>query len=152
MHSELNLDLSRAAVAGASLGGYFALRTAADPRTKACVALDQLYSLWDFATAHVSPLFLGAWDRGWLSDWLVDTVISLEIKTGFRMRWEVSIAGTFFGIESPVCILREMKRCSFANGSDSDSDRNCPERVRCAVLVTGSLSLFISMLTIRQCG
>ncbi|KAL8727214.1 MAG: hypothetical protein Q9166_006178 [cf. Caloplaca sp. 2 TL-2023] len=60
-HADLKLDLQRIAITGASLGGYFALRAATgEQRLQACVALGPIYSMWDFATAHVSPAFIGA--------------------------------------------------------------------------------------------
>lgn len=137
---ELELDLDRIAIAGASLGGYYALRAASDARIKACVALDPLYSFWDFATAHVSPAFIGAWDRGWLSNALVDAVIAAMMKLQFQMRWEVGVAGTFFGLESPALIMQEMKKYSLAlpdGGSFLD-------KVKCPVLVSGaSESLYL---------
>ncbi|KAK1141252.1 hypothetical protein N8T08_009291 [Aspergillus melleus] len=34
---------------GQSLGGYLGLRGAADARIKACIAVDPVYDLWDFA-------------------------------------------------------------------------------------------------------
>jgi len=132
---ELNLDTSRIAIAGASLGGYFALRGALDPRIKACAALDPTYSLWDFAMAHVSPAFVGAWDRGWLTDGFVDFFIGLGMKAAFQMRWDVSLAGTFFGIESPAGIMKEMKRYSFEDGGGKGS---LLERLECPVLVSGA--------------
>lgn len=145
-HPELALDTARIAIAGASLGGYFALRGASDPRIKACVALDPLYSFWDFATAHVSPALLGAWERGWLSDGFIDFVIRLGMKTNFQMRWEVGVAGTFFGIESPAKIMQEMKRYTLGRvrekaGEDGESFL---EGVMCPVLVSGaSESLYL---------
>ncbi|EKG11530.1 hypothetical protein MPH_11023 [Macrophomina phaseolina MS6] len=139
-HPDLQLDLDRIAIAGASLGGYFALRAASDPRIKACVALDPLYSFWDFATAHVSPAFIGAWDRGWLSNAMVDAVISVMMKLAFQMRWEVAIAGTFFGLESPALIMQEMKRYSLALPDGS----SFLHKVTCPVLVSGaSESLYL---------
>lgn len=145
---ELELDTSRIAIAGASLGAYFALRAAAgEERIKACVALDPLYSFWDFATAHVSPAFLGAWDRGWLSDGVVDTVIGMLMHMSFQMQWEVSLAGSFFGISSPAQILKEMKRYTL-DGADGGH----LQRVKCPVLVSGaaeSLYLDASHHTMR---
>jgi predicted dienelactone hydrolase len=43
------LDLNRVAVVGQSLGGYFALRAAADQRVKACIAVDLPCDMWDLA-------------------------------------------------------------------------------------------------------
>lgn len=135
-HPKLELDTSRITFAGASLGGYFALRAAVDPRIKACVALDPLYSFWDFATAHVSPAFIGAWDAGWLSDGFVDACVSVMLAMSFQMRWEVNVAGTFFGQTSPARIMKEMKRYSLTNGY--------LKRVHCPVLVSGaSQSLYL---------
>ncbi|KAK7984736.1 hypothetical protein PG988_002358 [Apiospora saccharicola] len=63
---QLELDVACIAVSGASMGGYFALRAAVDPRVKACVSIDPFYDMWDFGTAHVSPLFISAWTQGWI--------------------------------------------------------------------------------------
>lgn len=65
-HRGLALDLDRIALAGASMGGYFALQGAADPRVKACVALDAFYDMWDFAAHYTSPALLSAWQSGWI--------------------------------------------------------------------------------------
>ncbi|KAK1960817.1 alpha/beta hydrolase [Colletotrichum sublineola] len=141
---ELELDTSRIGYAGASLGGYFALRVAADPRIKACVALDPLYSFWDFAMAHVSPAFIGAWEAGWLSDGIVDSCVGVMLALSFQMRWELSVAGTFFGQTSPARIMKEMKRYTLKGGY--------LKRIRCPVLVSGaaqSLYLEASHHTMR---
>ena len=39
------------------MGGYYALRAAADPRVAACVALDPFYDMYDFATSHMGAAF-----------------------------------------------------------------------------------------------
>ncbi|KAI4158644.1 MAG: hypothetical protein L6R39_000499 [Caloplaca ligustica] len=136
-HGELNLDLDRVAIAGASLGGYFALRAAVgEPRLKACVALDPIYSMWDFATAHVSPTFIGAWNRGWLSNGMVDRLIGLMMRFSFQMQWEVSLSGTFYGLSSPAEIMLEMKKYSLV----STGGRSLLEGVQCPVLVSGAAS------------
>jgi pimeloyl-ACP methyl ester carboxylesterase len=133
---DLELDTSRIAMAGASLGGYFALRAAADARIKACVALDPLYSFWDFATAHASPTLLAAWDRGWLSDRLIDTAVGVMMSLSFQMRWELNMAGAFLGETSPACIMRQMKKYTLGNGY--------LRSIKCPVLVSGaSESLYL---------
>ena len=141
-HPELELDLERVAIAGASLGGYFALRAATgEPRLKACVALDPIYSMWDFATAHVSPTFIGAWGRGWLSNGVVDGMIGMMMRFSFQMRWEVSLAGTFYGLRSPAEIMMEMKKYTLA----STNGKSLLERVTCPVFVSGAAnSLYVS--------
>ncbi|CAO1598304.1 hypothetical protein XANCAGTX0491_002074 [Xanthoria calcicola] len=136
-HPDLQLDLDRIAIAGASLGGYFALRAATgEARLKACVALDPIYSMWDFATAHVSPTFIGAWGRGWLSNSMVDSVIGFMMKFSYQMRWEVCLSGTFYGLASPAEIMLEMKKYSL----DSTDGRSLLHRVKCPVLVSGAAS------------
>lgn len=64
----VELDLDRIAVAGASMGGYYALRAAKDVRIKACVAIDPFYDMWDFGTKHISGMFMSAWTGGWIGD------------------------------------------------------------------------------------
>lgn len=136
-HPDLELDTQRIAIAGASLGGYFALRAATgEPRLKACVALDPIYSMWDFATAHVSPAFIGAWARGWLSNGFVDWMIGGMMRFSFQMRWEVSLSGTFYGLRSPAEIMLEMKKYSLS----SPAGGSLLERVTCPVLVSGAAS------------
>jgi pimeloyl-ACP methyl ester carboxylesterase len=136
-HPELELDTSRIAVAGASLGGYFALRAAADPRVKACVSLDPLYSFWDFATAHASPAMLGAWERGWVGDGVINAAVRVMMSLSFQMRWELMTAGAFFGRQgSPALIMREMQKYTLGDGY--------LKRVKCPVLVSGaSESLYL---------
>lgn len=136
-HPDLKLDLDRIAIAGASLGGYFALRAATgEARLKACVALDPIYSMWDFATAHVSPTFIGAWGRGWLSNGVVDSMIGFMMRFSYQMRWEVCLSGTFYGLVSPAEIMLEMKKYSLA----SPDGRSLLHRVKCPVLVSGAAS------------
>ncbi|KAI0183717.1 alpha/beta hydrolase [Xylaria flabelliformis] len=129
-HPELELDTSRIATAGASLGAYFALRASVDPRIKACVALDPLFSFWDFAMQHVSTTFIKSWERGWLSDYLVDIIIGFMMKMSFKMNWEVNLSGGFFGIKSPALILKEMKHYSLSGGYLG--------QIKCPVLVSGA--------------
>ena len=139
---DLELDLDRIAITGASLGGYFALRAATgETRLKACVALDPIYSMWDFATAHVSPTFLGAWGRSWLSDGVVDSMTGFMMKFSYQMRWEVCLSGTFYGLVSPAEIMMDMKKYSLA----STDGRSLLRRVKCPVLVSGAArSLYVN--------
>lgn len=55
-HPELELDLEAVAVAGASMGAYYSLRAASDPRVKACVALVSglLLALWSKSSSDIS--------------------------------------------------------------------------------------------------
>ncbi|KAI9751193.1 MAG: hypothetical protein M4579_006172 [Chaenotheca gracillima] len=133
-HPELELDLDRLSVSGASMGAYYALRAASDPRFKACVAIDPFFDMWDFGTAHISTTFIGLWTGGWLGDGTVNSIIGLMSKLAFQLKWEVGIAGAFFGIDDPSSILREMKKYTLRlkeGGSFLD-------RVKCPVLVSGA--------------
>ncbi|EAT91808.1 hypothetical protein SNOG_00313 [Parastagonospora nodorum SN15] len=126
----VELDLDRIAVAGASMGGYYALRAAKDSRIKACVAIDPFYDMWDFGTKHISGLFMSAWTGGWIGDDWVDRIIRLGMRTNFQLRWEVGVTAAFWGIASPAKILKEMSKYSLKGGY--------LEKVQCPVLVTGA--------------
>ncbi|KAK7757853.1 hypothetical protein SLS62_000231 [Diatrype stigma] len=127
------LDPDRVAVAGASLAGYFALRASAGTRYKACVAIDPVQDLWEFATDHVSPGFLGLWNRGWIADWVVDKMIILGTRFSFQMRWEIYTTARFLGVTTPTEILRTMKQFTLRTDRGSRLDE-----VKCPVLVAGA--------------
>ncbi|TWU72710.1 hypothetical protein ED733_004222 [Metarhizium rileyi] len=134
-HPELDLDMARIAVSGASMGGYFALRAAAEPRVKACVSIDPFYDMWDFGTAHVSPFFISAWSRGWIGDSFVDRIMGWLSAVSFQLKWEISITGALFGLSSPAAILQHMKKFTLAGGKDG---ADFLSRVTCPVLVSGA--------------
>ncbi|GKT54728.1 alpha/beta hydrolase [Colletotrichum tofieldiae] len=133
----LELDVDSIAVAGASMGGYYALRAAADPRVKACVSIDPFFDMWDFGTAHVSRLFLSAWMNGWMGREVIDKLMNGLKTFSFQLKWEISVAGTFFGLSSPSDILLHMKKFSLA-GSQQKDGVDYLTRVVCPVLVSGS--------------
>jgi len=133
-NSDLELDVDRIGISGASMGGYYALRGASDPRIKACVAIDPFYDMWDFATAHISSAFMKAWMSGWINDGVVNAVIGLLCMLSFAMRWEVSLAEWFFGVATPTETLKEMKKYTFKQ----DDGGNFLDRVNCPVLVSGA--------------
>lgn len=135
-HPELELDLERIAVSGSALGGYFALRVASDPRIKACVAIDPLYDMWDFGTQHVSPTFINGWINGWLSNQFVDRLINLVARFSFQMKWELSLSGGFWQLDSPADILLEMKKFTLK----LPDGKSFLEKVRCPTLVSGAES------------
>ncbi|KAH6627326.1 hypothetical protein F5144DRAFT_593582 [Chaetomium tenue] len=128
-HRGLDLDWDRVAIAGASLGGYFALRSAASVRFSACVAVDPLYDLYEFATKHVSKRFFDLWDKGWISDWFVDTFIGLGTQLSFQTRWEILTSAKFLGATTPTDLLRTMRRYTLRDHLD---------RIKCPVLVSGA--------------
>ncbi|KAJ4294707.1 hypothetical protein N0V88_004941 [Collariella sp. IMI 366227] len=100
---------------------------------KACIALDPFFSLWDFAMQRGTPAIVGAWDRGWISSGFIDGVLGLGMRLSFQMRWELSTAGTLFGLGSPARSMQEMKR--YTLGGDTSPYL---ERIQCPVLVSGA--------------
>lgn len=124
------LDLDHIAVAGASMGAYYALRAASDPRIKACCAIDPFYDMWDFGTRHVSSLLMGAWTGGWLTDGMIDKIMGMGMSVNFQLRWEVGLTSAFWGIESPARVMKEMKRYTLMGGF--------LKKVRCPVFISGA--------------
>ncbi|KAK1950776.1 alpha/beta hydrolase [Colletotrichum sublineola] len=134
---DLQLNIDSIVVAGASMGGYFALRAAADTRVKACVSIDPFFDMWGFGTAHVSRLCLSAWMNGWMSRGVIDTLMNGLKTISFQLKWEISVAGTFFGIYSPSDTLLHTKKFSWA-GSQQKDGVDYLTHVACPVLVSGS--------------
>ncbi|KAI1352960.1 Alpha/Beta hydrolase protein [Xylaria sp. FL0043] len=152
-HPELDLDLSSIAVSGASMGGYYALRAASDERVKACVSIDPFYDMWDFGTAHVSPLFIKAWTAGFISSGFVDKLMAVISSLSFQLKWEISVSGTFFGISSPAEILLNMKKYTLHGNGVDEKDESFLSKVECPVLLSGagkSLYLDVNSHT-RRC-
>lgn len=121
---------------------------------------DPFYDMWDFGTAHVSPLFISAWTSGILSSGFVDKLMAVASRLSFQMKWEISVTGTMFGLSSPSEILLNMKKYTLGGGgkgggvngnknhsflrsvdSDSDGDGDGDSflsRVRCPVFLSGA--------------
>ncbi|RYP71906.1 hypothetical protein DL771_004509 [Monosporascus sp. 5C6A] len=128
--ADLDLDLERVALAGSSMGGYFALRGAADPRVGPCVAVDAFYDMWDFATHHTSPWLLGLRENGWVRTGVMDGLLRLASWLAPQLRWELGLTQWLFGLDSPAAALLEMKRYSLGGGR--------LDKVRCPVLVSSA--------------
>jgi pimeloyl-ACP methyl ester carboxylesterase len=115
-HEDLELDFDRVAIAGASLGAYFALRSMdADPRYKVCIAIDPIYDLFDFATQHVSPRLLQYWSQGLVPDAVVDNIVWAGMQISFQTKWEIITSARFLGVSTPTDILRAMKPFTLKN-------------------------------------
>lgn len=141
-HSELDLDLSHVAVLGVSLGAHYALRAATDQRFAACVAIDPVYSVWDFATGQTNKTFLAAWEAGWISDKMVDAIVGLMTKLSFNMRWNIHTGGTIYGVRTPCAILKHFQEFTL----DLPQGGSLLDQVRCPVFVTGAAdSLYVSV-------
>ncbi|KAF2431630.1 dipeptidyl aminopeptidase/acylaminoacyl peptidase [Tothia fuscella] len=130
----LELDLSRIAIAGASMGGYYALRGASDPRFKACVSIDPIYDMWDLATDRMPPAFINAWVSGWLSDGFFNSVWGFLSKFAFQLKWEVTLCMWIFGKPSAALAMKEMRKWTLKKGEDKEFLSS----VHCPVLVSGA--------------
>ncbi|KAI2733054.1 hypothetical protein CBS147332_69 [Penicillium roqueforti] len=133
-YPELELNLSHVAVAGASMGGYYALRAAADPRIHACVSIDPFYDMWDFVRNHISPMLLDGWNNGWIPTQLINSMMAMAMASSFQARWEIGLAIWFFGVKTPTDTLVEMMKFTLRrpDGSSRLDDVKCP------VLVSGA--------------
>ncbi len=133
-HQELDLDLDHVALVGASMGGYFALRGAADPRIKACICIDSFYDLSTYAGGRMpAPLFHG-FMGGWLSDWLFDGLLRLLQSLAFQARWEFNHMRWVTGQTSEAAIMRSCQGYTLRLADGSEYLAN----VKCPTLVTGA--------------
>jgi pimeloyl-ACP methyl ester carboxylesterase len=128
----LNLDLDRVAIFGESMGAYFALRGAADPRIKACIAMDGFYDMWEIADSRIPPAFLKAWDT--LGDKFFNRVVRSLGKVDFRTRFEFSHARYALGLPTFAQATREFKKFSLRGDDGSEY----LQQVKCPVFVTGA--------------
>lgn len=138
--------MDRVSVAGASLGAYFALRSASDSRVKACVAVDPPFDFYDFGTDHVAPTIFRLWKQGWIPDAFVNAFITLGTWTSFQTKWEMFATSRFLGVSSPVEMLRAMQRFTLKRPTKESPKEDRPNDigstylslVKCPVLVTGA--------------
>lgn len=133
-HPEWNLDVDRIAIAGASMGGYFALRGATDPRIKACISIDGFYDLGDTLRARVPGFLVSAMEKRWLSDATLDAILNVAAKLDFQTGWEFGHAKLVLGHTSTVAAIREM----LFNFTLREGEGSILSRVACPVLVTGA--------------
>ncbi|RJE23815.1 hypothetical protein PHISCL_03846 [Aspergillus sclerotialis] len=129
-----HLDLSKTAVAGASMGAYFALRSAVDPRIQACIAIDGFYDLYEVTTSRIPWWFVNLWQAGALPDNIFNNTVALIQRMNFQSDWEINHAMWTFGVESAAAAVREMQRYSLR---ESDGEEYL-SRIRCPVFVTGA--------------
>lgn len=128
------LDTEKIAVMGASLGGYFALRAAADTRVRACISCDGCYDLFDITRSRMPSWFINGWLNGWLSDGFFNTVVRCLSATNFQLRWEFGHSQWVYGVHTPADVMRMMQKFSLkgAKGEEYLS------QLQCSTLVTGA--------------
>ncbi|KAI1441984.1 alpha/beta hydrolase [Annulohypoxylon stygium] len=133
--TELDLDLDRIAIAGASMGGYYALRGASDTRIAACISIDPIYDMWDIAIDRMPAAFINAWMSGWLSNNFFNITWRVLSFFDFQIHWELSHCMWIFGKPSAALAMKEMQRWTLRGPRD-----NVPflSKIKCPVLVSGA--------------
>ncbi|KAF2642237.1 alpha/beta-hydrolase [Massarina eburnea CBS 473.64] len=128
------IDLDRIAVVGASMGAYFALRSAVDARIKACISLDPPYDMWDLAVSRMPGWFIGGWSSGWISDGAFNNLVSVLSKFNFQFKWEIQHMQWMFGADSPADAMRGLKTFTLKSPGGGEHVSN----IKCPVLVSGA--------------
>jgi pimeloyl-ACP methyl ester carboxylesterase len=124
-HPEWHLDLNRIAIIGNSMGGYFALRGATDPRIKACICSDGVFDMGALGRER-SPFFMK-----YLSDSMVDSLLSFVLRFDFTTRWEIRHGMFALGEVSMSSALHKI-----AQFTCEPSGRKVLSEITCPVLVT----------------
>lgn len=148
-HADTDLDLDAIAVTGQSLGGYLALRGAADPRVKACVAIDTFYDMWDLAMARMPGWMVRPWLAGWVGDWIINWAVHQHGKADVATRYQFGLAQGMFGCATPADTLREMMRYTFklrGKEADGEAGEDYLARIKCPVLISGAAAFSKSFL------
>ncbi|KAH9908266.1 alpha/beta-hydrolase [Xylariomycetidae sp. FL2044] len=125
-HPEWHLDLSKVALTGAAMGGYFALRGALDPRVKACISTDGFYD-FEAAVRDRSPFF-----ARYLSDGISDSIIDFVCKFQVQLQFELGHAKLAFGTKSVSEALRRLACLTL----EPKGEKTVCARIKCPTLVT----------------
>ncbi|KAF2084692.1 alpha/beta-hydrolase [Saccharata proteae CBS 121410] len=134
-HPNLQLDLARTAVAGTSLGAYFALRAATLHSVAACVAIDPFYSMWDLAMTRMPRWYAQLWIDGYIPDSVFNWSCYTHMRVDFPSGWEFSLSMWMMHKASPADLLREFRRYSLR---DQKTGEELLHGVTCPVLVAGA--------------
>ncbi|KAI9037317.1 alpha/beta hydrolase family protein [Aspergillus affinis] len=110
---DTNLDLNHIATTGQSLGGYLALRGAADARIKACIAVDPVYDLWDFAMSKMPKWFMWPWEANHMGDGFVDFAVRKHGNLDVATKYTFAQAQDMIGSTNPGQLLRNFKPYTF---------------------------------------
>jgi pimeloyl-ACP methyl ester carboxylesterase len=126
-------DMTKIALLGMSLGGYFAPRAAAfDDRIKACIAFNVFYDTYE-STINQNPQ--------------LEKVLSLPVEqkeallmkaedSNPGLRWMLNNGRWVFGLKHRYELFDEMKKCSL---------KGIAEKIKCPILLTmGEADHFVS--------
>ncbi|KAH9906644.1 alpha/beta-hydrolase [Xylariomycetidae sp. FL2044] len=132
---DLEIDLSRTALAGSSMGGYLSLRGAVDTRVKACIAVDPFYSMFDLLKGRMPDVIIDTFVAGGFApDALWDKFLGLLKWLDIQTRWESELSFWMLGVRNTADMFRRMMQFTFAT---SDGNGFLP-RVKCPVFLTGA--------------
>jgi pimeloyl-ACP methyl ester carboxylesterase len=131
---DLNLDLEHVAIVGASLGAYYALRSAGGRKTSsrfhACVAIDPIYSLWSLSLSRMPAWYAALWTSGWLPDSAFDMSVYALMALDFPTRWEFALGMSMMGTSAPAETLKRFQAFSL--------NKEILQSISCPVMVTGA--------------
>ena len=120
-----DVDADHLALMGMSLGGYLAARVAAfEPRFKAAVFFDGVYSLYETVRASWSKDAVEAFDAHDAARF--DQIITDEMQSDTTLRWLFTQGAWSFGVNDFF---------SFATESQKMTMNGIAERIRCPCLV-----------------
>lgn len=124
-----NLNLSQIAIIGNSMGAYYALRGATDPRIKACICSDGVY---DFGKAGEdrTPFFMKYLPRS-----ISEALLQFVLRFDFRTRWELAHAAMVLGTSTLTEAFESIRAFTL---DDLSRGGSIPERITCPVLVTNA--------------
>lgn len=135
---EYALDLDHIAVAGVTMGGYYALRAATDSRIHACVSVDPFYSLWTLALTRMPQWYAMLWQSGWIPESFFNWSIRTHMRVDFPSRWEFSLGKRMMGTETPGETLRRFQLFSLDHFKGGGEDGGLLGRITCPVFITGA--------------
>lgn len=117
------VDQTRIALIGMSMGGYYASRAAAfDKRISACIAFEALYNMWtSMLNNNPKTRIIEK-----LSPAVAEFIIGLAAKTSTSMRWTIQNAMWVFGLEHYHNLLTTVPKYSLQDVAD---------RIECPMLI-----------------
>jgi pimeloyl-ACP methyl ester carboxylesterase len=128
----LGLDMSRIALVGASMGGYFALRGASDARVGAVISIDGFYNLGDMMASRMPRML---WPNR-IGDSAFNWLLNAAQRWHFQTRFEFQHAMLATGADTPAEVYRQLARYRLCDQDTDGSD--LLDRVKCPALITGA--------------